>query len=267
MKTAPNPNAPAGNGGAQPPRLGYVILHVPDVLAAVAFYEAAFGLARRFVHPSGYAEMETGATALAFASHALAEANGLPPTSHGQPSGAEVALVMADVAGAFQRAVQAGAAPAVAPGERPWGQVVGYVRDLNGFLVELCSPMDGSSGVAQDPASLRALLAAAAPDLDLTFRPMFGGIMGYAAGKPFASLSDAGLALKLAGADHAALLALPGARPLQHEPDSPPSRSYVVLPRSVLDDPAALAAWARRSAGSAAARPARKRRRPPTAPA
>ena len=127
--------------------------------------------------------------------------------------------------------------------------------------------MDGSSGVAQDPASLRALLAAAAPDLDLTFRPMFGGIMGYAAGKPFASLSDVGLALKLAGADHDALLALPGARPLQYEPDSPPSRSYVLVPPPMLDDPAALAAWARRSAGSAAARPARKGRRPPTAPA
>ena len=40
----------------------------PDVAQAVAFYERAFGLTRRFVHESGtYAEMETGATALAFA--------------------------------------------------------------------------------------------------------------------------------------------------------------------------------------------------------
>ena len=121
--------------------------------------------------------------------------------------------------------------------------------------------------MAQDPTSLRALLAAAAPDLELTFRPMFGGIMGYAAGKPLASLSDVGLALKLASADHAALLALPGARPLQYEPDSPPSRSCVLVPPSMLDDPAALMARARRSAGSAAARPARRRRQPPTAPA
>ena len=143
MEAVSDLNAPAGNAGTQPLRLGYVILYVPDVPAAVAFYEAAFGLARRFIHPSGYAEMETGATALAFASHALAEANGLPPTSHGQPSGAEVAFVTEDVAGAFQRAVQAGAAPVVVPAERPWGQVVGYVRDLNGFLVELCSPMGG----------------------------------------------------------------------------------------------------------------------------
>jgi lactoylglutathione lyase len=49
-------------------KLGYIIVYVPDVAAAVAFYEHAFGLTRRFVHDSGqYAEMETGATALAFA--------------------------------------------------------------------------------------------------------------------------------------------------------------------------------------------------------
>ena len=78
------------------------------------------------------------------------------------------------------------------------------------------------------PAELQArLLAATSPELELSFRPMFGGIMGYARGRPFASLSDVGLAFKLAGADHVALLALPGARPLRYEPDSPPSQSYV----------------------------------------
>ena len=24
---------------------------------------------------------------------------------------------------------------------KPWGQKVGYVRDLNGFIVEICTPM------------------------------------------------------------------------------------------------------------------------------
>lgn len=47
-----------------------------DVAKAVAFYEAAFGLARRFVHETGqYAEMETGSTRLAFASANLAKSN------------------------------------------------------------------------------------------------------------------------------------------------------------------------------------------------
>jgi lactoylglutathione lyase len=129
-----------GGTAAEALRLGYVILHVPDVPAAVAFYQAAFGLACRFVHPSGYAEMETGMTALAFASHELTEANGLPSSPHGRPFGAEVAFVTGDVTGAFQRALRAGAEAVVTPAARPWGQVVGYVRDLNGFLVELCTP-------------------------------------------------------------------------------------------------------------------------------
>jgi hypothetical protein len=27
------------------------------------------------------------------------------------------------------------------PKIKPWGQVVAYVRDLDGFLIEVCSPM------------------------------------------------------------------------------------------------------------------------------
>ena len=112
---------------------------------AVAFYERAFGLVRRFIHESGtYAEMETGATALAFAAEALIEANGLPhppKDSKVLPFGTEIALVTEDVGAAFERAVCAGATPVVEPAMRPWGQTVGYVRDLNGALVELCSPI------------------------------------------------------------------------------------------------------------------------------
>ena len=122
-------------------RLGYVILHVPDVAEAVAFWERAFGLARRFVHESGYAEMETGGTALAFAADALTAQHGLPLRPEGLPFGMEVGLVTPDVEAAYRRALDAGAVPVVPPGARPWGQVVGYVRDLNGVLVELCTPM------------------------------------------------------------------------------------------------------------------------------
>jgi uncharacterized glyoxalase superfamily protein PhnB len=46
-----------------------------------------------------------------------------------------------DVAGAYARAVAAGAAAVQEPRQKPWGQTVGYVRDLNGVLVELCSPL------------------------------------------------------------------------------------------------------------------------------
>ncbi len=126
-------------------KLGYVILYVPDVPAAVAFYEKAFGLQRRFLHESGqYAELETGATALAFASEELAKDNGLTVRFNRPKEDAaavEVALVTPDVEAAFERAVKAGAQAAQPPKQKPWGQTVAYVRDLDGMLVELCTPM------------------------------------------------------------------------------------------------------------------------------
>ncbi len=128
-------------------QLGYVILYVPDVPVAVDFYERAFGLTRRFIHESGaYAEMETGGTALAFASEALASStchDFRPNRPSETPAGAEVAFLAPDVPTAFRRAVEAGAAPYVEPHAKPWGQVVAYVRDANGFLVEICSAVGG----------------------------------------------------------------------------------------------------------------------------
>lgn len=127
------------------PQLGYVIAYVADVPAAVAFWEEAFGLRRRFVHESGdYAELDTGATALAFA--ALGLASGLPggvvPGSLDRPPAhVEIALVDADVAGLYARAVAAGAVALAPSVEKPWGQTVAYVRDPDGTLVELASPL------------------------------------------------------------------------------------------------------------------------------
>ncbi|QGM98151.1 VOC family protein [Methylocystis parvus] len=124
-------------------RLGYVIIYVSDLEETVAFYEKAFCVSRRFLHESGYAEMETGATALAFASEKLAAANGVA-TRRNRPdaeaAGAEIAFVSDDVPAAFAKAVAAGAAAYKQPEKKPWGQVVAYVRDNNGFLVEICSP-------------------------------------------------------------------------------------------------------------------------------
>jgi lactoylglutathione lyase len=126
-------------------RLGYVILYVVDVPATLEFYERAFGLKRRFLHESNtYGEMETGSTALAFAAETLIELNGIAARLNrpgDDPAGAEVGLVTDDVATAYRKAVSAGAVAYKEPAVKPWGQTVGYVRDNNGFLVEICSPM------------------------------------------------------------------------------------------------------------------------------
>ena len=131
-----------------PPSLGYVILYVSDVAASLAFYEKAFGLARRFFHDDNgkaYGELETGATRLAFASVALATEHLNQPVVTAAPDkaplGVEIALTTADVPALFQGALQAGAIAVSEPATKPWGQTVAYVRDNSGFLVELCTPM------------------------------------------------------------------------------------------------------------------------------
>ena len=127
---------------------GYVILYVHDVAAELVFYEKAFGLAKRFYHDDNgqaYGEMETGATRLAFASIALAESHlkqMVVAASPGKtPIGVEIALTTSDVAGWYQRALNAGASSVSEPATKPWGQTVAYIRDPQGHLVEICTPM------------------------------------------------------------------------------------------------------------------------------
>jgi lactoylglutathione lyase len=126
--------------------LGYVILYVKDVPAAQAFYEKAFTLKRGFLHESNaYGEMETGATRLAFVDLSLAKDSlkvaPVTTTPRGAPPASEIALVTVEVGALFEQAVLAGARPVVEPAPKPWGQIVGYVRDPDGHLVELCSPL------------------------------------------------------------------------------------------------------------------------------
>lgn len=124
----------------------YTIVYVPDVQKAVEFYEKAFGLTRRFVHESlTYAEMETGGTALAFASNEQAATslpNGFRQNDPSQPPvGIELAFTTDNVKVAYDKAIKGGAKKVLAPETKPWGQDVSYVLDLNGILVEICSPI------------------------------------------------------------------------------------------------------------------------------
>ena len=67
----------------------------------IRYFGAAFGLTTRFLHEGrDYGELETGSTALAFSAHKL------------------------------MRQLEV----------LPWGKTIAYVADINGFLVELCTP-------------------------------------------------------------------------------------------------------------------------------
>lgn len=127
-------------------QLGYTIIYVPDVPASLAFCGVAFGLKTKFLHESNmYGELDTGSTVLAFAAHAMGVMN-LPggyvaADTSAQPLGMEIGLVTADVAAAHTQALAAGAQEISAPVDKPWGQVVSYLRCPDGLLVELCTPM------------------------------------------------------------------------------------------------------------------------------
>lgn len=124
-------------------QLGYTILYVPDVPATLKFYEAAFGLTTRFLHEGGdYGELETGTTTLAFSAHSLMQQLGKnPQVANAHAPCFEIALCTADVPQALDRAIAAGAKPMRPVETMPWGQTIAYVADVNGFLVELCTPI------------------------------------------------------------------------------------------------------------------------------
>jgi lactoylglutathione lyase len=129
-------------------RFGYTIAYVPDVAAALAFYGRAFGLETRFIDPAGdYGELVTGATTLAFAAESLGTSNigaYQPNRADSPPPGIEIALITDDVEAAVSAALANGGTLLAEPVLKPWGQVVGWVRDPNGLLIELGSEVSDS---------------------------------------------------------------------------------------------------------------------------
>lgn len=122
---------------------GYTILYVDNAEATLAFYVKAFGLIQKFITPEkDYGELETGGTTLAFASYSIAEYNGVAIEKRdgkALPAPFEITFVADDIESAWKQAVESGAEVVKEPAQKPWGQTVGYLRDPNGFLVEVCT--------------------------------------------------------------------------------------------------------------------------------
>ena len=127
-------------------KFGYTIFYVEDVTKSIEFYEQAFGFARKFITPEkDYGEILSGETTISFASTAFANSNleggFIQSDISNKPFGIEIGLLADNVKEAITMAAAAGAVIISEPVLKPWGQTVAYVRDLNGFLVEICTPM------------------------------------------------------------------------------------------------------------------------------
>ncbi len=128
-------------------KLGYTILYVADVTKSIEFYESAFGFQRKFISPENdYGELLTGETTISFASLELANSNlrsGFVVSKQtNKPFGIELGLVTENVLQVMEKAIELGAIIVEEPKEKPWGQTVGYIQDVDGFLLEICTPVN-----------------------------------------------------------------------------------------------------------------------------
>ena len=127
-------------------RFAYTILYVKDVTTTIEFYEKVFKLKRKFIAETGeYGELSTGETTLSFARndfiHQQLHGGFVESRISTPPLGMEIAFATDNVEKVFEVALKAGAQEVKRAEKKPWGQIVAYVRDPDGFLIEICTPM------------------------------------------------------------------------------------------------------------------------------
>lgn len=125
-------------------KFAYTILYVEDVKKSIAFYEEAFDFKRKFITPEAdYAELISGETTLAFASIRLAKTNlkdgFIQSRVNQQAFGIEIGFITDDIESTLLKASLAGAIVAEKAVKKSWGQTVAYLRDPDGFLIEVCT--------------------------------------------------------------------------------------------------------------------------------
>lgn len=127
----------------------YTILYVSDVTRSIQFYEQVFGFTRKFIFPEmDYGELNTGDTLIGFASHNLASKNLSSAYQASErkekPFGIELGIATDCVDELVDRVWEHHGVIVEQPIQKTSGQVVAYVRDLDGFLIEICTPVQTS---------------------------------------------------------------------------------------------------------------------------
>ena len=128
-------------------KYGYTIVYVENVKETIEFYKKSFGFQQKFITPENdYGELLSGETTIAFASITLGNSNFkngfVKSEKTGKPIGMEMVFVSENIEADFKKAIDMGATEYEPIVEKPWGQKVGYLRDNNGFLIEICTPIN-----------------------------------------------------------------------------------------------------------------------------
>ncbi|KKJ76721.1 hypothetical protein WH95_11335 [Kiloniella litopenaei] len=130
-------------------KLGFVVIYVDDVREVLNFYQQAFDLKVRMEYKEHdyllYGELETEGAILGIASHIMGKESFRGDyqklSVNSLPFGQTLVFVTDDVYQKWGDAIKAGAVAISAPQEKPWGQIVAYLRDKAGTLIEICTPM------------------------------------------------------------------------------------------------------------------------------
>jgi len=122
----------------------YTILYVENVGKSIEFYNKAFDFKTIFITPENdYGEILTGDTTLSFASYKLANSNikegFIKSKLENKSFGIELGFTTENIEEVYGNAIKFGATKVEEISEKPWGQKVAYVRDLDGFLIEICT--------------------------------------------------------------------------------------------------------------------------------
>jgi lactoylglutathione lyase len=122
----------------------YLILYVEEVEKSMNFYKNTFDTQIKFITPEkDYGELLTGETTISFASLNLANSNikqgFLSSKAQEKPFGIELGFTTDHVESLVEKAITNGAVPYEDISVKPWGQKVAYIKDLDNYLVEICT--------------------------------------------------------------------------------------------------------------------------------
>ena len=126
-------------------KFGSTVIYIKDnIKETLDFYSRAFGFNVRYYDDNlRFGELELNETTIMIASYAAGEfmvGSSFREWLSDKPNNVEIAFITDNVAGAYSKAIAAGAKKALEPKTFPWGQEAAYVYIIEGTLIGILTP-------------------------------------------------------------------------------------------------------------------------------